>query len=352
MPGIFVSHASADRVLVDPLVETIVRLGCEVPKKEIFYSSGEDTGIPSGSNLNEYLRSKLEKVSIVIAIVSPAFQNRPYCVAELGAAWSVVGKLFPIAIPGMEHSDMQGVLSGMIVRRLDDSAALDELHDLLCDNMSPSPRAKTWGKFKNQWLARLDGYVGQLPKIRVITSGDYDRVTADLLGAREALREAEDKVREFEKKVDLLVVAKSAKEAVEIALPEEEHERFNVLERRAREALAEVPMVVRDAIRLKLRNEEMPWPRSFDDRSEVEEAYQAGFLEEGSSDVTVVPNLEYDEVRIAVEAVERLGEYLNEENRSETFAGWFRSEYGVPLHLSHKRVWEKIFLGTSTYLAR
>lgn len=343
MPGIFVSHASADQPLVDPFVETIVRLGSEVPKKSIFYSSGEDTGIPSGSNLNEYLHSKLQNVSIVVAIVSPTFQNRPYCVAELGAAWSAVGKLFPIAVPGMEHSDMQGVLSGMIVRNLDNSAALDELHDLLCDTMSLNPGAKTWGKFKNQWLARLDGYVGQLPKVRVITPNDYDRATADLLGAREALREAEGKVGELENKVDLLVAAKSAKEAVEIALPDDERERFDVLERHAREALTEVPVIVRDAIRFNLRNEEMPWPGSFDDRSEVEEAYQAGLLEDGSSDETVVPNLEYEEVRIAVSAVEAFSEYLNEQNRSEGFTQWFRSEYGVPLHLSHKRVWEKIF---------
>lgn len=343
MPGIFVSHASADRVLVDPFVETIIRLGCEVPKEAIFYSSGEDTGIPAGSNLNEYLRSKLENVSIVIAIVSPSFQIRPYCVAELGAAWSAVGKLFPIAIPGMGHSDMQGVLSGMIVRHLDSSAALDELHDLLCDNMHLSPGAKTWGKFKNQWLVRLDGYVGQLPKVRVITSDDYDRATADLAGAREALREAEDKVKELEVKVDRLVVAQSMKEAVEIALPEDERARFDVLGKRAHEALVKVPTVVRDAIWLNLRGEEMPWPGFFDGRSGVEEVYQGGLLKDGSSDEGVVPNLEYEEVRVAVEAVERFNEFLDEESRSEAFVEWFRREYKVPLHLRHKRVWEKLF---------
>jgi TIR domain len=116
MPGIFISHVSADKDLVDPFVESVIQLGCEVPKESIFYSSGEDTGVPSGSNLNEYVRSSMEKVDLVIAIVSPTFQARPFCVAELGAAWSRVGKLFPIAIPGLQHADMQGVLTGLMVR--------------------------------------------------------------------------------------------------------------------------------------------------------------------------------------------------------------------------------------------
>ena len=51
MPGIFVSHASADRSLIDPFVDDVLRLGCRVPEDLIFYSSGEDTGIPSGLNL-------------------------------------------------------------------------------------------------------------------------------------------------------------------------------------------------------------------------------------------------------------------------------------------------------------
>src|SRR5580704_16581214 len=151
MPRIFISHASADKPLVDPFVTTIVQLGCEVSKDLIFYSSGEDTGVPWGSTLNSYIRSQMESVSLVVAIISPTFQTRPFCVAELGAAWSQVGKLFPIAVPGLEYTDMQGVLAGLSVRTLSDSAALDELHDQVCNLLGTSPGAKTWGRHKSQW---------------------------------------------------------------------------------------------------------------------------------------------------------------------------------------------------------
>jgi TIR domain len=140
---IFISHASADKPLVDPFVTTVIQLGCEVPKESIFYSSGEDTGVPSGYTLNDYIKSQMESVSLVVAIISPAFQTRPFCIAELGAAWSQVGKLFPIAIPGLERTDMQGVLTGLAVRYLSDSAALDELHDQICNLLGTNPGAKT-----------------------------------------------------------------------------------------------------------------------------------------------------------------------------------------------------------------
>src|SRR5437016_4591969 len=118
MPGVFISHASADKPLVDPFVDDVIRLGCEVPRKKIFYSSGEDTGVPSGENLNTYVRDRVADASIVVAIISPTFQTRPFCVAELGSAWSRIGNLFPIAVPGMARTDLEGVLEGMLVKHL------------------------------------------------------------------------------------------------------------------------------------------------------------------------------------------------------------------------------------------
>jgi hypothetical protein len=62
MPGIFISHAAADKQSVDTFVDNIVRLGCGVPAESIFYSSGPDTGVPSGSDLNTYVREKVSDV--------------------------------------------------------------------------------------------------------------------------------------------------------------------------------------------------------------------------------------------------------------------------------------------------
>jgi hypothetical protein len=115
MPDVFISHAAGDASIVDPFVDTIVRLGCGLSPKQIFYSSGADTGIPSGSTLLAEVRENVATSGLVVAIITPRFQTRPVCVAELGAAWSRTGNLFPIALPGMARRDMEGVLQGEIV---------------------------------------------------------------------------------------------------------------------------------------------------------------------------------------------------------------------------------------------
>jgi len=171
MPGIFVSHAAADRALVDEFVEKIVHIGCGVGARSIFYSSGIDTGVPTGANLNEYVRQNVSGDRLVVALITPTFQTRPYCVAELGAAWSRGSDLFPLSAPGMDHTDLEGVLSGTVVRSLDDEAALDELHERISKTMRRKSSTGTWTQAKRRWLSFLRTATIPLPKARVSRAG-------------------------------------------------------------------------------------------------------------------------------------------------------------------------------------
>lgn len=57
----------------------------------------------------------------------------------------------------MSHAaDLQGVLKGLIVRYLDDSEALDELHEAVCKAVGTSPGVKTWNAYKAKWLGKIN----------------------------------------------------------------------------------------------------------------------------------------------------------------------------------------------------
>jgi TIR domain len=161
---IFISHAADDLPLVEPLVDVIVQLGCGVPAEQIFYSSGSATGVPSGADLNSTLRQKVGQASLVVSVLTPAFQKRPYCIAEMGAAWARVGNLFPVRHPALGHDDLEGVLDGMIVRTLDDEAALDELHERICVATGTSTTTRIWNSCKKKWLSELPTYLAALPQ--------------------------------------------------------------------------------------------------------------------------------------------------------------------------------------------
>jgi hypothetical protein len=155
MSRIFVSHASEDSPLVKAFVDTILRLGCVASHEEIFFSSGADTGVPVGADLNSFVRQQIsEKDTLVVAIVTPTFLARPYCVAELGAAWSRAGSLFPLVLPEMGHA-LEGVLNGLLVKAIDDRAGLDELSDRVAELLGRRPTAMTWSHYRDKWLAEL-----------------------------------------------------------------------------------------------------------------------------------------------------------------------------------------------------
>lgn len=150
--GVFISHASADKDLADEFVEKVVRLGSEVPSSKIFYSSSVDLGVPSGDDLNNYIRNKVQGVNLVIALITPAFQASSFCAAELGAAWSRVENLFPLYVPQLERADLDGVLAGLSIHELTDSDALDELHDRISDAVGQTGKSSTWTTYKKKWL--------------------------------------------------------------------------------------------------------------------------------------------------------------------------------------------------------
>jgi hypothetical protein len=343
MPGVFVSHAHADKLLVDHFVDDIINGGCGVSRELIFYSSGEDTSVPSGRPLNEYVRSEIGAASLVIAIISPTFQVRPYCIAELGAAWTQVGKLFPIAVPKFPLTNLEGVLDGVIVKHMDDSVALDELRDVVEEAVGVSSKTATWGRFKAKWTSKAHEYAGQIPTPRKILPADHDRALADLQGAYDALSECDSTIQDLNLKIELLRLAKDPAEAAEILLPKNEDERFQALVQNAATALNKLPRIVRQAVWFQLAEGEMPWPGPYDDhdRDEADAARRDGLLEETANE-RLRPCIEFTDVSTAVEAVNRLNDFLENET-SEPFHDWFREEYKGPPELRHRWVWDALF---------
>jgi TIR domain len=340
--GVFVSHASHDKPLVDPFVDDVIRLGCEVPRQNLFYSSGEDTGVPSGEDLNSYVRKEVAEASIVVAIISPAFQSRPFCIAELGAAWSRTENLFPIAVPEMRRTDLEGVLSGMLVNHLDDSAALDELHARITAALGHTPDVRTWGRFKEKWLANVHSYAAQVPKLRTVTVREVEQVEGQLRSARDALGESEEDRRTLQRQVEQLKEAKSAKDVADILLPEEEVDRFKALQSTAATAARELPVIVIDAMWHDLFEHGMPWPNRFDDQAAFDSASDAereGILIENGYDL-LQPDQDVREVAAVYNAVERLRALLDD--ATPEFVEWFREKYGMSPNLRKKKLWDQL----------
>jgi hypothetical protein len=347
MPGIFVSHAGADKELVDKFVDYILVLGCEVPKNKIFYSSRVSTGVPSGQDLNSFVQKQVADAAIVIAILTPTYQTRPYCIAELGAAWSRIGHLFPVAVSGMQRSDLQGVLQGLVVRYLDDSAALDELHETVCTAVGSNPGVSNWNTYKAEWMAEVGDLVASLDQPRVIAPEEFDRLQNDRDGALRALRQTRGDNKNLHAKIEQLKKLKDKSEVRRILKPENEIDEYEMLEREAIESLRVLPRPARAAVYWDMKDSEMPWPNAYEDQWEFDQAEKArvgGWLEYGVTDESLTLNQGFGKVRKAITAVREFQKFLSSDDRSESFHDWFDEEHDeMPPDLRNKALWDKIF---------
>jgi hypothetical protein len=335
-----VSHAAADKLFVDHFVDDVIRLGCGARSDEIFYSSGEDTGVPSGGDLMAHVRERVADTSLVVAIISPTFQTRPVCIAELGAAWSRAGSLFPLLVPRMPRTALAGILPSMLVKYINDGSTLDELHDRLSSVISRTTSAATWGRYREKWLASVDRYAAQIITTRIPTLDELELAESNLLSARRALGEAQEEIDDLREQVEELAKAKAADKVRQIRLPKSEFKRFEVLADDARVALAALPSIVQTALWYSIQGQGLTWPNDYSEADEARKAYDDGFLVETIED-RLVPNEEFGMVHRADIAVREVDRFLD--NASVNFSEWFLAKYDMPPKLNNKAVWNALF---------
>lgn len=80
---VFISHAVANRELADRLVD-LFETGVGIPDGDIFCSSLQGMGIPSGVNFADFIRGQIRDPRVVVLVLSQEYFNSQFCVCELG----------------------------------------------------------------------------------------------------------------------------------------------------------------------------------------------------------------------------------------------------------------------------
>lgn len=344
MKLVFVSHATADRDLVEQFVDIILK-SCGLTEDDIFVSSIPGMDIPAGSDLLAAVRAEVSDTTLVIAVITPTYPTRPVCVAELGAAWGVSGKLLPVLAPSIKRDQLEGVLAGMKVDYLNEEKALDEIAGRIEVETGRRPSSQpSWTRAKQRWLRTVDGLVAALPEPEVVSKGKYDQLQSKLSDTENALADAENQVAELKETIDRLKVAKDAAEVAEILLPADDIERFNTLRHQAVDSLREVPRVVREAIRCQLGGDEMRWPNPVEEpglASDTDEAVSDGFLVDTGNGLA--PNADQGPVERACRAVNVLADALQSLAFEPDFSEWFQNKYDGPPKLHQGAIWRSVF---------
>src|SRR5689334_13296005 len=109
-PGAFLSFAAADKELEEAFV-TLLRLGCDLDREQIFYTGRTGTILP-GQFFPEAIRKSLESSELSFYLLTPAYYRSRFCLAELGASWATGGERIPILVPPVTFADLDGIQLG------------------------------------------------------------------------------------------------------------------------------------------------------------------------------------------------------------------------------------------------
>jgi hypothetical protein len=165
---VFVSHASADRELVENLVELLVA-GAGLARSDIFCTSIAGMGVPNGEDFVNRILKELRSSTLVIAILSESYFDSPFCIAEVGAAQikrKTSRRVFLHALmvpPASFDTHLRGILYATQAGKIDVDADLDELKDRL-----PNVGTALWNKQREIFLNKTNDLIKKAETIALL----------------------------------------------------------------------------------------------------------------------------------------------------------------------------------------
>jgi hypothetical protein len=328
MAGVFLSHASVDKPLVDEL-KTMLQTALGLAPGDIFYSSGRGTGVPTGDSFREYIRDRMEEADFVVAVITPSYRHSEFCLAELGAVWYARDKdFFPVCVPAVDRADLKATLTGIHVERIDDSAVLAELLQRVAKSGNLEYNAPACDEAVRSFLSTLPARLKGLEMPNTVPVQELEEAETTIESLGNELAAARDEIRAAQTRFEELRAAKTAEEIEELSMPEDDRERIEQLLADAKEAVRAVRGPVGDVLPYELRGEGMPWPDSGSyELEDVRRVVDDGLLYDGE-DGYVYLNTEWPKVRRAVDAVQAVQEQLR--GLDADGEEWFTNTYDAP----------------------
>ena len=339
---LFISHAAQDK----PLVKEFVKLlegGIGVPAADIFCSSLKGQGIEPGADFKKSIHRHLEYAECAIALLTPNFYGSAFCMCELGAIWIKAKNFIPILVSPLSFADLKAVLVGMESLRISDDADLDNLRDEVARRLQitphPTPR---WNERRDEFLQSLTAVLQKLPVEPLVDRAKYDKVCSQL---KQYQSEYSGLMKELQRLTTLNEELSRTKDSAKVAAVVQKHSTakiaFHALVSSAKDNLSRLPFAVREALYYRQRGETY-YPKNQEEWNDVNLGIENGQLRMNAEDTGVLPRESDPRVGNAVEALDQLGDWLQDPPRD--FKKWYEASFhDGRAEMTLRPFWEKHF---------
>ena len=289
MAKIFISHAVADKELVDAFTD-FLQTGCGVKIEDIFCSSLEGMNIPEGSNFVDVIQESLKDAAFVIMIITPSYYESVFCLCELGAAWILQHNSFPLVVPPLTFGDLRAVLSplqsGVINNSEDLANLLDRLRQIGLTQIATA-----------RFGLKRDAFIEKFRSLTIkgrtnVSAKEHEALQAKYNEALQATIESEAEVAKWKKRFEELVPKKDKDDVAAIILSDSaEPEAFDSLIKAFRDDSRRLPRTALEALFKEVRGEQYCLPQSFGNEQihyEAEKAAEKEIIKKDDNLVTLV----------------------------------------------------------------
>ncbi len=344
MPKVFISHSSADKELADALFD-LLQTGCDLSARDIFCSSIDGAGIKTGEDFVKWIDMELRHATLVLLIVTPNYFISKFCIAEMGAAWTLDKKVFPILLPEMDP-EIGTVMLGRKTAKFDNSG-LDELRDEIIAIFSNiSQKTGRWNAKSKEFFNSLPEVIEALPPPKHIDQDVYELMVEERDAAQELYEEVAGKNKILEEKIKDLEKLKDREQVTEIM------EKYADQETHYSELLKDVKnglrglesVVIRCLYALVKGNGWRPDPSGWDSyEKDIERARDSDWIEDSIQFEGLIANLRHPKVDKVNKSIQALGEYIDK-NMEEQFLLNIEEEKGIIVSITNREYWDSQLL--------
>lgn len=244
MTRLFISHAHADQALIGPFVD-LLQTGADVRQQDVFCTSLEGMGIPTGSNFADFIRKEFKASDFVVMIITPAYYESSFCLCELGATWITGSNAMPFLVPPLEYKDLKAVLGGTQAAFINDKNKLSELRDRLVQAGIASGATSRWEMKRDTFINLFKKIQGKLPGRTFVAASEYEGIQAQYEQAQAEIVERLEEIDSLKTVIEELKACKNRDEvAAVLTASMNEAEIFNQLIADVRPDVYKLPTVV------------------------------------------------------------------------------------------------------------
>lgn len=339
--SIFISHSKKNKELADKLVD-LIETGVGISSNDIFCSSLEGMGIPSGTNFVDFIKSQISDPKIVIMLLTTSYFKSNFCLCELGASWILSHKIIPLIIQPLEYKDIKDVLTGVQVLKIDDKNDLNQMQNELIDYLNISGKAfARWEVKRDKFLTSIQDLIKCSDEDEIIDLTKYKELDKNYNESKDEIAKL---VEELDKKDAIIEKLKKAKDAEQVKNVIEESlddiSKFEAHLELVKKSFLKLPSIVTEALFYHYKGEMLQWPGFGEDyrREAIKEAIDNDYLNDTEDGIEIIN--EDPRISKAIKALSKLENFVNKMESNIEFNDYYSEEYDHRLNFNSKRFWD------------